>query len=218
MDRAYRFELRAAERARDLSRMVEIEAACFPPRLAYERRDLYRFLRAKNAATLVAQDRETGRVAGFVIVSWRRGSKVGYVQTIDVDPSERGNGLGQMLLETAERVMAERGLTRSVLQVYLRNSSALQLYLKAGYTIRRVRPRYYHNAYLGARDAIELLKEVTPIAPTFLTAGIAVGGLGPMEAVSAAASVESRAVTAAAGEPVAQSRSVMPTAAAGQRA
>ena len=218
MDRAYRFELRPAERARDLSRMVEIETACFPPKLAYERRDLYRFLRAKNAATLVAQDRETGRIAGFVIVSWRKGSKVGYVQTIDVDPTERGNGLGRMLLETAERVMAERGLTRSVLQVYLRNSSALQLYLKAGYTIRRVRPRYYANSYQGARDAIELLKEVTPLAPTLLSAGIAVGDLGPVEAESAAASLAGRTVTAAAGVPVSESPSAMPSALAGQRA
>lgn len=169
MDRAYRFELRPAERARDLTRMVEIERACFPPDLAYLRSELYHFLRAKNATALVAEDRETRKMAGFVIVSWRKGCKVGYVQTIDVDPAERGNGLGRMLIETAERVMAERGLTTSILQVYLRNNTALLLYLKEGYTIRRVRSKYYLNPYRGARDALEMVKELAPMAPTVLT-------------------------------------------------
>ena len=172
MDRTYRFELRAAERARDLTRMLEIERACFPPDLAYLRSELYHFLRAKNATTLIAEDRETKRMAGFVIVSWRKGCKVGYVQTIDVDPAEQGNGLGRLLVETAERVMAERGLTTSILQVYLRNNTALMLYLKEGYTIRRVRSKYYLNSYRGARDALEMVKELAPMAPTVLTTTI----------------------------------------------
>src|SRR5690349_21444787 len=169
MDRSYRFELRPAERARDLSRMVEIENACFPEKLAYLRSELYHFLRAKNAHCLVAEDRETKGVEGFVIVSWRKGCAVGYVQTIDVHPEAQGNGLGRLLIETAERVMAERGLRKSVLQVYLRNNPALLLYLKEGYTINRVRTRYYHNSFRGARDAIEMVKELTPLAPTVLT-------------------------------------------------
>ncbi|HEX9709590.1 MAG TPA: GNAT family N-acetyltransferase [Candidatus Thermoplasmatota archaeon] len=169
MDRTYRYELRPAERARDLSRMVEIERACFPEDLAYLRGELYRFLRAKNAQTVLAVDRESGRTAGFVIVSWRSGCRVGYVQTLDVDPSEQGNGLGRLLLETAERIMAERGLERSILQVYLRNNAALVLYLKSGYTIRRVRSRYYKNAYRGARDAIEMVRALEPLPPTRLT-------------------------------------------------
>jgi len=66
--------------------------------------------------------------------------------------------------------MAERGLTRSILQVYLRNNSALVLYLRTGYTIRRARTRYYRNSFKGARDALELAKELTPMAPTLLVA------------------------------------------------
>ncbi len=169
MDRAYRYDVRPAERARDLSRMLEIERACFPDQLAYTRGELYRFLRARNAQTVVAVDRESGRTAGFAIVSWRSGCRVGYVQTLDVDPSEQGNGLGRLLLETAERIMAERGFERSILQVYLRNSTALVLYLKAGYTIRRVRTRYYKNSYRGARDAIEMVKGLAALPPTRLT-------------------------------------------------
>jgi ribosomal protein S18 acetylase RimI-like enzyme len=169
MDRTYRYDLRPAERARDLTRMLEIERACFPEELAYLRGELYHFLRAKNAQTVVAVDRETGKTAGFVIVSWRSGCRVGYVQTLDVDPAEQGNGLGKLLLETAERIMAERGFRRSVLQVYLRNNTALVLYLKAGYTIRRVRARYYQNPYRGARDAIEMVKPLAPLPPTRLT-------------------------------------------------
>jgi [ribosomal protein S18]-alanine N-acetyltransferase len=187
MDRTYRFELRPAERARDLTRMVEIERACFPPDLAYLRSELYHFLRAKNATTLIAEERETKRMAGFVIVSWRKGCKVGYVQTIDVDPAEQGNGLGRLLVETAERVMAERGLTTSILQVYLRNNTALMLYLKEGYTIRRVRSKYYLNSYRGARDALEMVKELAPMAPTVLTTTIIPENVVPAPRPAAAA-------------------------------
>jgi len=169
VDRSYRYDIRPAERARDLTRMVEIERACFPEKLAYLRSEIYRFLRAKNAHCLVVEDRETHRVEGFLIVSWRKGCAVGYVQTIDVHPDAQGNGLGRMLIETAERVMAERGLTKSILQVYLRNNPALALYLKEGYTIRRVRTRYYANSFRGARDAIEMVKELAPLPPTSLT-------------------------------------------------
>jgi [ribosomal protein S18]-alanine N-acetyltransferase len=169
LDRSYRFELRPAERARDLTRMLEIEKACFPEKLAYLRSEIYHFLRAQNAHCLVAEDRDTKAVMGFVIVSWRRGCKVGYVQTIDVHPDAQGNGLGRLLIETAERVMAERGLSKSILQVYLRNNTALLLYLKEGYTIRRVRTRYYANSYRGARDAVEMVKELTALPPTVLT-------------------------------------------------
>jgi ribosomal-protein-alanine N-acetyltransferase len=170
VDRSYRYNIRLAERARDLSRMVEIENACFPEKLAYLRSEIYHFLRAKNAHCVVAEDRDTGVVQGFLIVSWRKGCAVGYVQTIDVHPEAQGNGLGKLLIETAERVMAERGLTKSILQVYLRNNPALRLYLKEGYTIRRVRTKYYHNSYRGARDALEMVKELKPLAPTALTA------------------------------------------------
>ena len=195
MDRTYRYELRPAERARDLSRMLEIERACFPEDLAYLRGELYHFLRAKNATTLIAEDRETRRMAGFVIVSWRKGCKVGYVQTIDVDPAERGNGLGRLLIETAERVMAERGLNQSILQVYLRNNAALVLYLKEGYTIRRVRSKYYLNEYRGARDAIEMVKELAPLPPTVLTTTLA-----PATEVAAQAPRPTAAAPAIAGE------------------
>lgn len=183
MDRSYRFNVRPAERARDLTRMVEIEQACFPEKLAYLRSELYHFLRAKNAHCVVAEDRDTGRVDAFLIVSWRKGCAVGYVQTIDVHPDAQGNGLGRLLIETAERIMAERGLTKSILQVYLRNNAALRLYLKEGYTIRRVRTKYYHNSYRGARDALEMVKDLKPMAPTSLTAPSEHASLAPDRAV-----------------------------------
>ena len=206
MDRSYRYELRPAERARDLTRMVEIERACFPEDLAYLRSELYHFLRARNAHALVAEDRDTRAVMGFVIVSWRKGCRVGYVQTIDVHPEAQGNGLGRLLIETAERVMAERGFTKSVLQVYLRNNAALRLYLKEGYTIRRVRTKYYQNSYRGARDALEMVKELAPLPPTVLTSPVATFELAApvpelRPAAAAPLAIPAEAANASMGEP-----------------
>ena len=215
MDRSYRYNIRPAERARDLTRMFEIERECFPDKLAYLRSELYHFLRAKNAHTVVAEERETGRVDAFLIVSWRKGCKVGYVQTIDVHPDAQGNGLGRLLIETAERMMAERGLTRSVLQVYLRNNAALRLYLKEGYTIRRVRTKYYHNSYRGARDALEMVKDLAPMAPTALTAGPEHASLAPDRAVPRPAAPSVAEVVPAAVPDMSADRAALPAATAG---
>lgn len=212
LDQSYRYNIRTAERARDLTRMFEIERECFPDKLAYLRSELYHFLRAKNAHAVVAEERETGRVDAFLIVSWRKGCKVGYVQTIDVHPSAQGKGLGRLLIETAERIMAERGLTKSILQVYLRNNAALRLYLKEGYTIRRVRTKYYQNSYHGARDALEMVKQLAPLAPTALTAPPLHASLEPDRAISrpSAPSVSEVLPDAA---PVSAERPVAPAAA-----
>ena len=213
MDRSYRYNIRLAERARDLDRMVEIEQACFPQKLAYLRSEIYHFLRAKNAHCVVAEDRENLRVDAFLIVSWRKGCQVGYVQTIDVHPDAQGNGLGRLLIETAERVMAERGLTKSILQVYLRNNAALRLYLKEGYTIRRVRTKYYHNSYRGARDALEMVKELEPLAPTALTTPVEHASLAPDRAVRPAAAPSVSEVVP--GAPALESGRAIAPAAAG---
>jgi ribosomal protein S18 acetylase RimI-like enzyme len=74
-----------------------------------------------------------GRVEGFIILNMR-GAFVGYIQTVCVDASSRGSGLGTQLVEFAEkRIFAE---TPNVfLCVSSFNPRARQLYERLGYTL-----------------------------------------------------------------------------------
>lgn len=74
-----------------------------------------------------------GRVEGFIILNMR-GAFVGYIQTVCVDASARGAGLGTQLVQFAEkRIFAE---TPNVfLCVSSFNPRARQLYERLGYAL-----------------------------------------------------------------------------------
>jgi ribosomal protein S18 acetylase RimI-like enzyme len=74
-----------------------------------------------------------GRVEGFIMLNMR-GAFVGYIQTVCVDSSARGAGLGTRLVEFAEeRIFAE---TPNVfLCVSSFNPRARQLYERLGYEL-----------------------------------------------------------------------------------
>jgi ribosomal protein S18 acetylase RimI-like enzyme len=74
-----------------------------------------------------------GRIEGFIILNMR-GAFIGYIQTVCVDASARGSGLGTQLVEFAEkRIFAE---TPNVfLCVSSFNPRARQLYERLGYEL-----------------------------------------------------------------------------------
>ena len=74
-----------------------------------------------------------GRIDGFIILNMR-GAFVGYIQTVCVDASARGSGLGTQLVQFAEkRIFAE---TPNVfLCVSSFNPRARQLYERLGYEL-----------------------------------------------------------------------------------
>jgi len=49
-----------------------------------------------------------GVYTGFVIVTYRQGSKTGYVETLDVDPHYAKMGIGLKLLTSAETDMGRQ--------------------------------------------------------------------------------------------------------------
>lgn len=74
-----------------------------------------------------------GRIDGFIILNMR-GAFVGYIQTVCVDPTARGSGLGTQLVQFAEeRIFKE---TPNVfLCVSSFNPRARQLYERLGYAL-----------------------------------------------------------------------------------
>jgi [ribosomal protein S18]-alanine N-acetyltransferase len=67
----------------------------------------------------------------------------GHITTIAVAPSERGKGVGELLLNGLIDQAYELGATMLTLEVRMSNTAAQQLYLKYGFQASSIRPRYY---------------------------------------------------------------------------
>jgi ribosomal-protein-alanine N-acetyltransferase len=140
----------------DLDAISETEQKCFPGPIAYSKRQLAYLLLSANSASFVESC--GGVIRGFVIVTFRRRSLTGHIETIDVDPTYAKLGIGLRLLTFAEEDMRKRGKRWSQLEVSEGNKVALKLYKKAGYTLKERVKRYYKYEHRGTRDALRMIK------------------------------------------------------------
>ena len=83
------------------------------------------------------------------------------IETLNVDPSFQGKGIGQRLLNAGEGEMYAFGIKSIRLEVSTNNLSALRLYEKAGYKKVAFLPYYYSNHHYGTRDAFRMVKILT---------------------------------------------------------
>lgn len=85
---------------------------------------------------------EGGQVVGFVwaaIISTLVDERLGYLKNLYVVPWARGRGYGARLLAVAEEWMRRLGAPRATLDVTADNETAVRLYLRCGYEIKRYR-------------------------------------------------------------------------------
>ncbi len=146
--------IRKAKRS-DLEALVAIETRCFTSdRLS--RRSLRYFLAAPNAAILVAVFK--GIVAGYALVSFRKGSAIARLYSIATDPDFRGRRLGLSLLKAAEKTARQRRARAMRLEVRGRNHRAIALYEREGYRRFGRIADYYE-------DGATALRYEKPLAP-----------------------------------------------------
>lgn len=129
----------------DLRSLNRLSKRCFGQD-AWPWIDLLAALMAPRAIPLKAvlwQDEEN--IVGYVIADRRR-PKLGWIASVAVDPTWRGQGIGNELME-----QAEDRLTTPVVRLTLRrsNQAALHLYLKRGYRQVKTWPAYYHDGEDG---------------------------------------------------------------------
>jgi len=89
-----------------------------------------------ESAIFVAEDETAGPV-GFIHLQTRvdyfSGEKQGYISDIAVDSLHEGQGVGRMLLETAENWSREQEYTLLTLFVFAGNTHAQKIYEKSGF-------------------------------------------------------------------------------------
>ena len=142
-------------RASDLDTLFEIDQACFPPGIAYPRRELEAFITHRRSMTWVAEaDKET---AGFLVARHEPGA-AGHIITIDVVASWRRRGVGNALMDAAESWAAAQGLELLYLETGLDNEAAQTFYRRRGYEKVRLIEHYYADG-TAAWIMVKRLKE-----------------------------------------------------------
>ncbi len=146
--------------ADDINEIEAIEKQCFTGATAYPKPQLaYLILKANSICLL--EDSPEG-IHGFIVALFRRGTSVGYLETLDVDPRFQKMGVGHRLLTAAEAEIEKRGCLFSQLEVSEGNKAAISLYGKTGYKLKTRLPNYYCYIHCGTRDAVRMVKSLNP--------------------------------------------------------
>lgn len=145
--------------ARDLPALLALEQRCF----AQDRLSARSFrwmLRRAHADLIVAED-DGGRLLGYALLLYRRGSALARLYSLAIAAGARGQGLGAQLLKQAEA--SARGRHCSVLRLEVRgdNGNAIRLYESSGYGRFGVREDYYQDHAAALR-----YQKRFPISPT----------------------------------------------------
>jgi ribosomal protein S18 acetylase RimI-like enzyme len=155
----------------DFETLYETDQLCYPPEIAYSRRDLRNYLRFPGADCVVAeavvQDvaqvvpgvaqegpaaSDPGGIIGFCVTAHQRST--GYIITMDVLAPYRRQGVASALLAEAERRLAKQGVLEVGLETATDNDSAIAFWQKHGYRKLGVRNHYYP----GGRNAFSMCK------------------------------------------------------------
>jgi ribosomal-protein-alanine N-acetyltransferase len=145
-------------RRKDFERLVELENLCFPKELAYNRRQIRYLLTKANSSILVeAQD---SHIRGFIIILYRKRTAIAGIETINVDPVYRREGIGQRLLKTAENIVKKKGIGTLRLEVAVTNHAAINLYEEAGFKKIKLLKDYYYFNHNGSRDGYRMIKHL----------------------------------------------------------
>lgn len=126
----------------DFEALYAVEKICFQPPLRFGRTFMRRIVEAANGATWIAE--EGGKMAGFAVVEWTRETDFfAYLQTIEVLPQHRKQGVASALLQRIESSSSTAGASSLWLHVDASNADAIRLYKRHGFAFQGKKDHYY---------------------------------------------------------------------------
>ena len=138
------------------SELARIHAACFDTPAPWSEASLIKTL---NRTGAILVEGPGGFLVGCVLGGEAE------VLTLAVTPDQRGQGMGQELLETFLLRAQDAGAMRVFLEVRAENTAALALYDKLGFRKVGFRPKYYKRPDGGRDDAFILQKPLDHPTP-----------------------------------------------------
>jgi ribosomal protein S18 acetylase RimI-like enzyme len=126
----------------DFAALYAIEEVCFRPPHQFSRGYMRHLIEQPNSATWIAED--DGSMCGFALVEWTRETEVvAYIQTLEVVPERRGQGVGRELLHHMENSASAAGVSLIWLHVDAENVAAIRIYELRGYVFQSREEDYY---------------------------------------------------------------------------
>ncbi|MGB2247719.1 MAG: GNAT family N-acetyltransferase/peptidase C39 family protein [Alcanivorax sediminis] len=127
----------------DLDALTALEHRCFDlDRLS--RRSFQKWIKRRHEGFIIAETADR-TLAGYALVLLQPGTRLARLYSIAVDPSLRGQKLGEKLMDAAERYAHEERRLYLRLEVRKDNHSAIALYEKRGYRLFGLTPDYYED-------------------------------------------------------------------------
>ena len=140
----------------DVDAIFALETAAFADdRLS--RRAIRRFVAAPHKPMMVA--RRADRLAGYALVSLRKGGRTCRIYSLAVDPAYGRRGVGCELVHACERYARTRRCEALRLEVRWDNAPAIALYRGLGYEEFDRSPQYYSD---GA-EALRFQRKLAPL-------------------------------------------------------
>ena len=115
----------------DIERLCVIDAACFPKKVAFPPEEMRATLQQTGTFAIIAEARKD-EIAGFIVAA-KVGPKKGHIVTVDVRAEFRRRGLGEQLMLTASKRLAEAGVRTVRLETAVGNRAAQGLFRKLGF-------------------------------------------------------------------------------------
>jgi ribosomal protein S18 acetylase RimI-like enzyme len=140
----------------DLDWLVHTENHCFSQDDAFTRRTMQRMIKNTNHSVVFDILVAAEKPIGYALFLTRRNSLLIRLYSICLLPAYRGQGLVESYLQ--ERIPSfAKNYEKMGLEVRLNNTSALSLYLRLGFTTKKILPGYYHQGQ-GRADGYRMLK------------------------------------------------------------
>jgi ribosomal protein S18 acetylase RimI-like enzyme len=147
---------------KDFSQLYAIETECFPPSVRFPKSYMRKLLANRRAAVWVAVEDvgpAAGELAGFAIVDWRRGvgEALAYIETLEVAPKFRRQGIGRELLLRVIWSASNAGASSLWLHVAEENEAAQGLYQTHEFITQGREEDYYtlgNHAVMYARTLV----------------------------------------------------------------
>jgi ribosomal-protein-alanine N-acetyltransferase len=127
----------------DFAQIYAIEELCFQPPFRFSRGYLRQLVQSAASATWIAE--QDDEIAGFAVAEWAQSTDApdAYIQTIEVAPEHRRQGIGNELLRRVEGSAHDAGAGSIWLHVDSENGQAIKLYEAHGYS-REGREEHYY--------------------------------------------------------------------------
>jgi ribosomal protein S18 acetylase RimI-like enzyme len=136
----------------DLDELVRLERAAFPREDWFPRHQFRELLETPAQHTvLVLPGDSPPRLAGNIVLFWRKNSPTGRIYNLVVDPALHKGGHGTRLLEAAEDAARARRCQRLVLEVRANNAPALAFYKRRGFRHFGTLAGYYPDGTAALR-------------------------------------------------------------------